>query len=165
MTSLRQALVVLCTFTILFLTAVSQTAAGTWGFEGKTYPSGDVNCSGTPNAPELPSDCDMTSSGGARVTTSQWGDFCVASVWCGQTVHSCLASETASIMVHCWATGFASGAAYAQCKSDNGNWAVSCPLDLQSGEERAAAVDVAEETEQDAEADAESARDRFDRSQ
>ncbi len=120
---------VLCGAIALTLLAAPAAEAGTWGFVGQTFSNGDVMCSGDPDSPHLPSQCDLTSSGNARVKTSQWGQFCAASIWCGNVVHTCLASETRSWRwpVMCFAVGYQSGAARAECKSDNGNYFLYCP--------------------------------------
>ncbi len=118
----------LCGAFALALLFAPAAEAGTWGFYGQTYSNGDVMCSGDPNSPHLPSQCDLTSSGNARVKTSQFGQYCAASIWCGNTVQTCLASETRNRPpVMCFAVGYQSGAARATCKSDAGNFALYCP--------------------------------------
>jgi hypothetical protein len=113
---------------VLALLLAPKADASDWGFRGVEYSNGDVLCSGEAGEPWWGDSCDLTSSGGARVTAHDFGGFCAASIWCGQVVKTCLASDSRSSRwpVMCFAVGYATGFARAECKSDNGNYYLTC---------------------------------------
>jgi hypothetical protein len=112
---------------VVALIAALPAHAVFWTF--LSYDDGSsVLCTGEVNYSGGGASCDLTTTGGIRVTTTEQSGLCKASIYCDDgSVRTCYADETWGIKpAICFAVAEDFGDSKAECKSSLGAYAMRC---------------------------------------